>query len=48
MVTIPRAFGERGAVSRMQYGQSLVFDQGELTFENVDELIFMAVPVTLT
>jgi len=48
MVTVSRAFGERGAVSRMQHGLPLVFDERELTFKNVDELVLVASPVTLT
>jgi len=48
MVTVSSALGKCSAVTWEQNGPAFVFDKREFPFENIDKLVFMTVPVTLT
>jgi hypothetical protein len=42
------AFRKRSAIARVQYSLAAFFDEYQLAFEQIYELVFVAVPVALT
>jgi hypothetical protein len=42
------AFRKRSAIARVQYSLAAIFDEHQLAFKQIDELVFVAVPVALT
>jgi len=47
MMAVPRALWKRCALARPQQRFAAVFDKGQLAFQDMDELVFVAVPVAL-
>src|SRR5690606_17914161 len=47
MMTIARVLGERRTFACAQNRLSIILDQRDLAFQHIDELVFVAVPVTL-
>jgi hypothetical protein len=47
-MTVACAFGKRSAIPWVQYSLAAIFDEHQLAFEQIYELVFVAVPVALT
>jgi hypothetical protein len=48
MMAVPCAFRKRSAIARVQYSLAAIFDEHQLAFEQIYELVFVAVPMALT
>jgi hypothetical protein len=47
-MAVARAFWKRSAIARVQYSLAAIFDEHQLAFKQIYELVFVAVPVALT
>jgi hypothetical protein len=47
-MAIAGALRKRGAIARKKYGLAAFFDERQFAFEQIDELVFVAMPVPLT
>jgi hypothetical protein len=48
VMAVARAFWKRSAIARVQGSLAAIFDEHQLAFKQIHELVFVAVPVALT
>jgi hypothetical protein len=48
VMAVTRAFRKRSAIARVQNSLAAILDEHQLTFQQIYELVFVAVPVALT